>query len=550
MSEQRVKDLIKQGDELFGKRGTLMEFWQDTAENFYPERADFTNKRILGDNFADFLDTSYPVLARRELGNTFGGMLRPTNMDWFEVGTDREIERDDEAARQWLERTSRAQRRATYDKDALFTRATKEGDHDYASFGQTVISCELNIRNMSLLYRCWHLRDVAWQETYDGKTCPIHRKWEPTAIELANRVFPGKVHQKVTEMLKDNPYGTVKCRHIVINSEDYDPPVDGKKWETPYVSIHFDVENEHIMEEVGVWNPMYVIPRWQTVSGSQYAYSPAVTAAIPDARLIQSMTYTLLTAGEMAVQPPMIGVQEAMRSDLNIFAGGFTAVDADYDERLGEVLRPMTLDTRGIPLGIEMARETKQIIADAFFLNKINLPRRTGDVTAYEVSQMVQEYIRGALPLFEPMEADYNSALCELTFDILSRAGAFGSPLDMPESLSDADIKFNFKNPLREAADADKGQKFLQAKQLLAEAAPLDPLSVQMVDAGVALRDALHGVGIPAEWMRDDEQMDALRQADAQEKQTEGILDTVSQGADIAEKVGNAGQALNEGGMG
>jgi hypothetical protein len=40
-------------------------------------------------------------------------------------------------------------------------------------------------------------------------------------------------------------------------------------------------------------------------------------------------------------------------------------------------------------------------------------------MTAYEVGQRIQEYIRGALPLFEPMEMEYNGALCERTFEIL-----------------------------------------------------------------------------------------------------------------------------------
>jgi hypothetical protein len=34
-------------------------------------------------------------------------------------------------------------------------------------------------------------------------------------------------------------------------------------------------------------------------------------------------------------------------------------------------------------------------------------------MTAYEVGQRVQEYIRNALPIFEPMEMEYNAALCD-----------------------------------------------------------------------------------------------------------------------------------------
>jgi hypothetical protein len=63
---------------------------------------------------------------------------------------------------------------------ALFTRATKEGDHDFAAFGQTCISVELNKLANGLLYRCWHLRDLAWMENEEGKIGFVARKWKPT----------------------------------------------------------------------------------------------------------------------------------------------------------------------------------------------------------------------------------------------------------------------------------------------------------------------------------------------------------------------------------
>ena len=48
----------------------------------------------------------------------------------------------------------------------------------------------------------------------------------------------------------------------------------------------------------------YVIPRWQTISGSQYAVSPAAVCALPDARLLQSMALILLEAGESRLTRP------------------------------------------------------------------------------------------------------------------------------------------------------------------------------------------------------------------------------------------------------
>ena len=54
-----------------------------------------------------------------------------------------------------------------YDPPALFTKATKEVDGDFAAFGQAALSVELNKNQDQLLFRCWHLRDMAWQ--YDDE---------------------------------------------------------------------------------------------------------------------------------------------------------------------------------------------------------------------------------------------------------------------------------------------------------------------------------------------------------------------------------------------
>ena len=46
------------------------------------------------------------------------------------------------------------------------------------------------------------------------------------------------------------------------------------------------------------------------------------------------------TAGEKAVDTPMIGAAEANNRGVEAYSGGFTAIDAQYDERLWAVLHP------------------------------------------------------------------------------------------------------------------------------------------------------------------------------------------------------------------
>ena len=267
---ERHKKLLEDGTKLFADRRSVDDFWQTVAEHFYPEVANFTLTTNTGRDFADNMTTSYPFIARRTLGDSLSALLRPVTLDtsspgvWFAMRSSRDVTKDIGAQR-WLERSTKIMRRAMYDQEARFVRATKEGDHFFATFGQCVLSIELNRRGDTLLYRNWHLKDVVWCEDAEQKIDHVQRRWRPTATQLA-AVFRDKIHAKVKDRLKNAPYETIECRHIVIATENYEQrDAVGQKWKTPWISIWIDEANDHVMEEVGLYNRVYIIPRWVTI---------------------------------------------------------------------------------------------------------------------------------------------------------------------------------------------------------------------------------------------------------------------------------------------
>ena len=529
--------LRKQGDKLFSDRHQLMALWQTLADNFYPERADFLASRNVGEEFAAEMMTSYPMLARRDLGNAFSAMLRPTNMPWFHMRL-HDWDKVDSESRAWLEWAEGIQRRAMFDRTSRFSRATKEGDHDFATFGQAVLQTSLNRNSDGLLFRCWHLRDVVWREGPDGGIDTVYRTDKMCACDIL-KMFPKTCHRQVREMAEKDPYQKCEVWHCVIPAEHYQGM---KPYRTPYVSIYFDVQNNCVLEEVGAHEIGYTIPRWQTVSGSQYAYSPATVAALPDSRLIQAMTRVLLEAGEKAVTPPMVAVQQAIRGDISVFAGGITWADAAYDERLGEVLRPITQNLQGLPIGFDLLKDTRLMISEAFYLNKITLPQPGNEMTAYEVGQRVQEYIRQAMPLFEPMEPEYNAPLCEDTFNLLMRNGTFGSPYNLPKGLRNKQVVFSFESPLHDAIERAKGQRFLEAQSMLAQVVNYNPNAPAIIDFDVALRDVMQSIGIPAKWTRTEGDVSKIVSQQAQKQQAADLLAGMQSGANVAKTLSEAGQ--------
>jgi len=556
----RVRDLVEQGDRLFSKRRNLDSLWQTMAENFCPIRADFTVTRPDGDEYASHLMTGRPVLAHRDLGNSLSSMLRPRGQPWFHARTMDEAINNDAAARAWLDNKSDVMRRVMYDQRSQFTRATKQGDHDFVAFGQTVIAVDINSLGNGLLYRTFHLRDVAWCENDELVIDVVHHNWKHEIRALIKK-FPKTVSTLIRQALDKEPYREIKCRRIVLPADDYDLSADKKpknKDRFPFVAIMVDCENDTILEEVPARRVPYVIPRWQTVPGSPYAHSPATVVALPDARMLQQICLTLLEAGQKAVDPPLKATAEAIQGAVNAYAGALTWVDAEYDERMGPALEPL-YDTGKMNLNWGDARENKieQLIQEAFFLNVINLPEATGGdkMTAYETQERVKEYIRRALPLFEPMEVEYNGGLCEMTWNLAMDLNLFGSFQDMPPTLARQDIIWQFESPLQAANERLKSEAFQQSAGLLTQAMQLDPTVRADFDISKAFREALTGVA-RADWIVPIEQADAAKQHQAQVAAATQAANAMATGADVAtrmgtavESAGKAGQALQAANM-
>ena len=122
-------------------------------------------------------------------------------------------------------------------------------------------------------------------------------------------------------------------------------------------------------------------------------------------------------------------------------------------------------------------------------------------MTAYETAERVKEYIRRALPLFEPIEVEYNSGLCELTFETANALGIFGAFDGMPQSLRRAEHRLAVRQP---AAVGDRARQERAVRRLRAApgaGAQIDPLVTHDFDIDTAFREALAGVA-PAKWIR------------------------------------------------
>lgn len=545
--EVRAKELVTIGDKLFEKKEQWNSLCQEVSEHIFPMRSDFTQTFTLGTDFATDLMDSYPVQARETLGNTIGALLRQG--DWFAVKTGLdEIDEDPTNAR-WLEYATTHYRRLIYDRRANFVRATNEADHDWVAFGNPVMSVEESPDRLHFLYRTWHPKECAWMVNAVGKIDHNQRNMPMTARNMKMRkAWAGKLHQDIISAAEKDPAKEFKVRHIVLPFEEIygDDKAKRRQYkDSPFCSLYIDCDHQVVLGEgpLPVFN--YVIPRWRTVSSFPQGFSPAAINSLPDQRMLQSLARILLEQGEKAVDPPMFGKGEIFRDAVNRYAGGMTYVDLEADEKIQDAIFTEQASS-GLSFGMEMKQDVRNLIAEAFLLNKINLPPH--GKTAYETQALLEEYRRAILPFTGPIESEYHLPLLDIGFQMAVRNNAFKID-EMPKALSDADVTFTFEGPLNTAEGRQNVQAYQETIQMVAAGAKIKPEITTLVDWMKATKDAIRGTRAPADWFNDE---DTQQSAEDSANQVSGLAQAAEMlkgGADVGKSVADASVALQEAGM-
>ena len=546
--DSRAKELVKIGDSLFKRKRHWDELCQEICENFYPMRADFTTKFNLGDDFAVDLMDSYPVQARETLGNMPNAMLRQG--EWFEVKTGDE-ERDEEPDNaRWLEEATKRFRRLVYDRRANFVRATIEADHDYVTVGNPVLSVEESPTRDHFLFRSWHPKECAWMENSVGKVDHLQRNVMMSARNIVRKWGKaGNVHSDIRKAAESDPTKEFKVRHVVLPTDEVygdDRKAMRRYGGTPFLSMYVDCEHEQILNEGGLPVFNYVLPRWRTLSGFQYGFSPATINALPDSRMLQSLARVILEQGEKAVDPPYAVKGEIFRDSIDMYAGGMTYVDMNEDDDLRKIIMPMGGDGN-LVAGMEMKQDERNLIAESFLLNKLMLPDAR-ELTAFETNARLDEFRRAALPFFGPIEAEYHLPLLDVAFQMAVNNKAIGLG-DMPDNLQDSDVTFTFDTPLNTAEGRAAVVAFQETVQIVAGAAQLNQAIVADYDLRQATKDAVRGTGASADWFNDEDQADAEHDAEKQAMGVTKAAEFLQGGAAVAGDVANATKALKEAGL-
>lgn len=541
MADDNAKELQRREEKLFNAKQNLDLLNQELALNFYPVRADFTGEQPLGSEFASMLFDSEPLRCLRDLAASRASMLRPRGQEWIKAAHPDDKINELPAVSRWLDMINARARTLLYKANSGFVRASKEADHDVVTFGWSVqtVESEIDPRGKRIpMFRCWHPRDCAWLDDANGvRQDVMFRRFKASARHIRSTFKEADLDSSITQAIEQNEGDKeFQLCHVMLPWDEYEFYKKPGGPQTPWVSVYYDSTNKKLLRERPSQRFRYVVEKWATLSGSQYAYSPATMTALPDARGMQTMAMVLLEAGEKSLDPPMKATQNAVKGAINTYAAGVTWVDKEYDEKNGPAIEPLLPGNINPAIGIDLINRTTFSLRDIFYLTKLTLPAY--GKTATETMQLVQEYVRANIPLFEPWEAGIEMEMDE-AYAVFMEMGEFGPPGTWPRELEGEDLEWKMSNPLQDAIERNRTNQATAALGLMAGAGNVNPDApgARRIDIDQMVEDAVRGTGAPADWIKDEER----QAAEAQEREMQGDIVGALQGAGAAAGVVNQG---------
>lgn len=298
-----------------------------------------------------------------------------------------------------------------------------------------------------------------------------------------------------------------KILHAVFPRENYDDEkLDDKNM--AYASYYIDMDAGTILEESGYHELPYSVFIWEHITASAYGDSPA-RKAIPDMRLLNKAEEARLKLAQLAAQPPM-NVPESMRGVESVVPAGF-----NYYESADEIMTPINIGAN-FPITLETVRDIESRIKDKFNVDfMLMLQAQDAQKTATEVVELQGE----KAAMLTSLIVNQNKALSEIvrrTFNIMYRQGRLP---EAPQILSNsgATLNIDFIGPLAQAQKKHHQTGGVQMSLMLAQPViQMSPESVDYIDADKLLKNVLDTNGFPQSAIREDEEVQKMRQERAQ----------------------------------
>jgi hypothetical protein len=531
--DSRVADIIREHEQMVSDRGVWEEHWREIAERVLPRQDWFqASNKTPGEKRTEKVFDATAGLALERFAAAMESMLTPRTMRWHKLKVRNPAISDNKAIQAYLDEVTNILFQVRYNPKANFASQVHENYMSLGAFGTGAIFID-DVIGTGIRYRSIHLSEVYFCENYAGIIDKVHRKFEMTARQAAQRWGVERLPEKVRAALEKQPETKFEFIHCVKPNDDMMPGRRDYRG-MPYVSYYISTDGKSIISEGGFRTMPYAVSRYVTAPKEIYGRSPAMTV-LPEIKMINEMSKTVIRAAHKIVDPPLLLQEDGVLQAFNARPGALNF--GGVNERGEQMVQPLQTGAR-VDIGMDMMEQRRKVINDAFLITLFQILVESPNMTATEAMLRAQE--KGALlaPTMGRQQSEMLGPMIERELDILATAGVLPP---MPDELAQmgGDVEIEYVSPLNRAQRAEEGVAILRTLESVTPLAQIDPSVMMIFNPEMIARELSEINGVPAKVLRSREEIEAMKMEQAQMAEAQQLLQA-------APVVANSAKALAE----
>lgn len=538
-----IESLALRYEQLKADRAPWETLWQEIGTFCSPRRQYNLGGTVTPstEKEARLFDTT-AITAAETLANGQLAWMSPMETAWFafEPG-DRFL--SEAAKRYYTDCTARTRKKLS---TSNFYTSIHEFYLDRGTFGTAALFVEPG-RKSPLNVQHWPVGTYVIDCDYEGNVDTVHREHSYTLRQLVSEFGLQNLSDKLQKAAATDKQWGEKFAVVVsiLPREERDKSkIDAANM--PYACIFWEVDTRHKLRETGYEEMPVFVSRyleWGSVFGSMYGWSPAFMA-LPNARQLNFLQKMMDALAEKMAFPPMMAPEE-LEGEIDANANGVTYFSSDLAGRLPQ---PLQRNER-YDIGLQRVEERQKAIEKAFHVDLFQMfAQLEKQMTAREISARETEKLIQFSPTFARLTTELFNPCLQRLFGIGLRNGWYGEPpkeLLTPISDTLADVampEVTYSSRIALALRSLPAMAYYRTLERVSMIAPLYPEVLDNYDFDKAERETSLADGVPPEYMAEEEDVAAVRQARADAAQAQQQMDQAAVAAEAAAKLGQVPQ--------
>ena len=375
-----------------------------------------------------------------------------------------------------------------------------------------------------------------------GQIDTFYREYSMTPRQIVQQFGKDNCSAQ-TRLLAEQGQSTDICVcHLIEPNPDADmTKMDNRSM--PWKSTYWEdgKQNECILRQSGFKTFPVMAPRWDVNGVNVYGTGPG-DVAIGKSQELQLLEADKMRLVQLYARPSLTAPISIRGQGANTVPGGITWVP---DNLIGVAMRPSYEPNPASLVNVraEIA-ECEQDISEAFYEDLFLLISQSeGTMTAYEVAQRKEEKMLMLGPVVERNNDELFDPLIDQVFSIMYEASIpywmglrEGEPLipPPPEELQGVPLRVEYVSILSQAQKAVAASGIERAIQFTSLLAQVQPDAFDKINSDVAQEEYFTAIGVPPTLLRSQDEVDAIRQARAQQQQQQLMAEQAAQMVDSA----------------